>query len=214
MRWHCPPNTGFEIRALAVWGRARYLPVTEVPPILSFTRGWGRNSFVSFKPPRPGTEPRTLAWKAAVLTTTIGPPPQVNKRSLDHRCALKTRPNRSCRWDSSIKIVWLFLMGTAQSSSLGQSEASAYHRSLAVSSTTISYSVYVNILRVCLRFKPHWMFQIYKYVIQGREELTSCSSLINSHLFPLLDVLDKLWISHLDSQSDVYRISSWRPVII
>ena len=31
--------------------------------------------FVSFKPPRPGTEPRTLTWKAAVLTTTLGPPP-------------------------------------------------------------------------------------------------------------------------------------------
>ena len=31
--------------------------------------------FVSFKPPRPGTEPRTLAWKVAVLTTTLGPPP-------------------------------------------------------------------------------------------------------------------------------------------
>ena len=29
-----------------------------------------------FKPPRPGTEPRTLAWKAAVLTTTLGPPPR------------------------------------------------------------------------------------------------------------------------------------------
>ena len=29
--------------------------------------------FVSFKPPSPGTEPRTLAWKAAVLTTTLGP---------------------------------------------------------------------------------------------------------------------------------------------
>ena len=45
------------------------------PTILSFTRGWGRNIFVSCKPPRPGTEPRTLAWKAAVLTTTLGPPP-------------------------------------------------------------------------------------------------------------------------------------------
>ena len=31
--------------------------------------------FVSFKPPRPGAEPPTLAWKAAVLTTTLGPPP-------------------------------------------------------------------------------------------------------------------------------------------
>ena len=47
----------------------------RLPTILAFTRGWGRNNFVSFKPPRPGTEPRTLAWKAAVLTTTLGPPP-------------------------------------------------------------------------------------------------------------------------------------------
>ena len=49
----------------------------RLPTILTFTRGWGRNNFVSFKPPRPGTEPRTLAWKAAVLTTTLGPPPCV-----------------------------------------------------------------------------------------------------------------------------------------
>ena len=52
--------------------RSRRLPI-----ILTFTRGWGRNIFVSFKPPRPGTEPRTLAWKAAVLTTTLGPPPTI-----------------------------------------------------------------------------------------------------------------------------------------
>ena len=31
----------------------------RLPTILTFTRGWGRNIFVSFKPPRPGTEPRT-----------------------------------------------------------------------------------------------------------------------------------------------------------
>ena len=53
----------------------------RLPTILTFTRGWGRNSFVSFKPPRPGTEPRTLAWKAAVLTTTLGPPPNWSRRS-------------------------------------------------------------------------------------------------------------------------------------
>ena len=48
----------------------------RLPAILTFTRGWGRNIFfVSFKPPRPGTELRTLAWKAAVLTTTLGSPP-------------------------------------------------------------------------------------------------------------------------------------------
>ena len=55
----------------------------RLPTILTFTRGWGRNIYVSFKPPRPGTEPRTLAWKAAVLTTTLGPP-----------------PSTSCKWPS------------------------------------------------------------------------------------------------------------------
>ena len=47
----------------------------KLPTILTFTRGWERNIFVPFKPPRPGTEPRTLALKAAVLTTTLGPHP-------------------------------------------------------------------------------------------------------------------------------------------
>ena len=50
----------------------------RLPTILTFARGWGRNIFVSLKPPRPGTEPRTLAWKAAVLTTTLGPPPYIH----------------------------------------------------------------------------------------------------------------------------------------
>ena len=39
--------------------------------LLSLTSGWGKNIFVSFKPTRPGNEPR----KAAVLTTALGPPP-------------------------------------------------------------------------------------------------------------------------------------------
>ena len=46
--------------------------------ILSFTSVWGRNMFVFFKPQRPENEPRTLAWKAAVLTTTWGPRPFLN----------------------------------------------------------------------------------------------------------------------------------------
>ena len=61
----------------------------RLPTILTFTRGWGRNNFVSFKPPRPGTEPRTLAWKATVLTTTLGPPPRprptISHNRLDNR---------------------------------------------------------------------------------------------------------------------------------
>ena len=54
----------------------------RLPTILTFTRGWGRNLFVSFKPPRPGTEPRSLAWKAAVLTTTLGPPPDSSRNNV------------------------------------------------------------------------------------------------------------------------------------
>ena len=63
----------------------------RLPTILTFTRGWGRNNFVSFKPPRPGTEPRTLAWKAAVLTNTLGPPPKMVKKHSD----------RDEKWDTA-----------------------------------------------------------------------------------------------------------------
>ena len=31
VRWHCPPDTRFENKILEVWGRARYLSVTEAP---------------------------------------------------------------------------------------------------------------------------------------------------------------------------------------
>ena len=56
-------------------GRARYLSVTESPHNTEFFYEWmGKKHFVSLKPPRLGNEPRTLAWKAAVLTTTLGPP--------------------------------------------------------------------------------------------------------------------------------------------
>ena len=48
----------------------------RLPTILSFRSGWGRNIFVSLKPPKPGNEPRTLAWKEVVLITTLRPPPQ------------------------------------------------------------------------------------------------------------------------------------------
>ena len=39
----------------------------RLPAMLTFTRGWGRNIFVSFKPPSPGTEPRTLAWHRTIF---------------------------------------------------------------------------------------------------------------------------------------------------
>ena len=49
VRWHCPPDTGFEIRALAVWGRARYLSVTEAPHNTNFHTWMGKKQFCFFQ---------------------------------------------------------------------------------------------------------------------------------------------------------------------
>ena len=49
LRWHCPPDTGFEIRALAVWGRARYLSVTEAPHNTDFHTWMGKKHFCFFE---------------------------------------------------------------------------------------------------------------------------------------------------------------------
>ena len=76
LRWHCPPDTGFEIRALAVWDRARYLAVTEAPHNTDFHTWMGKKHFL-FLSNRRDREPNPELWreKAAVLTTTLGPPP-------------------------------------------------------------------------------------------------------------------------------------------
>ena len=49
LRWHCPPDTEFEIRALAVWGRARYLSVTEAPHNTNFHTWMGKKHFCFFE---------------------------------------------------------------------------------------------------------------------------------------------------------------------
>ena len=49
LRWHCPPDTGFEIRALAVWGRACYLSVTEAPHNTDFHTWMGKKHFCFFQ---------------------------------------------------------------------------------------------------------------------------------------------------------------------
>ena len=49
MRWHCPPDTGCEIRALAVWGRARHLSVTEASYNTDFHTWMGKKHFCFFQ---------------------------------------------------------------------------------------------------------------------------------------------------------------------
>ena len=70
--WHCPPNTGFEIQTLEVWGRAR-LPLGHGGSPQYWVLGVdGEETFCFFQTADTGN--RTLARKAAVLTTTLGPP--------------------------------------------------------------------------------------------------------------------------------------------
>ena len=77
LRWHCPPDTGFEIRALAVWGRARYLSVTEAPHNTDFHTWMGKKHFCFFQTAETGNRTPNPGWKEAVLTTTLGPPPNI-----------------------------------------------------------------------------------------------------------------------------------------
>ena len=73
MRWHCPPDTGFGVRALAVWARARYFSVTESPHNIEFL--WV-SGVVSLKlGGQSGVRTRDLRLsKQAALTTVLGPP--------------------------------------------------------------------------------------------------------------------------------------------
>ena len=61
MRWHCPPGTEFEIRALVVWGRARYFSVTDTIVNLYEWRNilffWNLNG-------RRGSNPRSPTFQA------------------------------------------------------------------------------------------------------------------------------------------------------
>ena len=112
LRWHCPPDIGFEIEPWRSEAEHATSRSQRLPTIQTFTRGWGRTIFVSIKPPRLGTEPRTLAWKAAVLTTTLGPPPTgptaadnlINEDAVDP-ALIRHRVNVWC-WLSGASELW------------------------------------------------------------------------------------------------------------
>ena len=42
VKWHCPPDTRLEIQTLEVWGRARYVSVTEAPHNTEFYESMGK----------------------------------------------------------------------------------------------------------------------------------------------------------------------------
>ena len=63
MRCHCPPDTGFTIRTLAVWGRARYLSVTEALRNIESLRVSREERFF-FEMPERGLRPRPPTFRA------------------------------------------------------------------------------------------------------------------------------------------------------
>ena len=50
----------------------------------------GEETYVSFKLLRPGNESRTLAWKAAMLTTTLGLPPNNDVKETEGMFCLRS----------------------------------------------------------------------------------------------------------------------------
>ena len=66
IRWHCPPDTGFWVRALAVWARARYFSVTEAPHNIEFLWVSGEETFCFLETWRSkwGSNPRSPTFQA------------------------------------------------------------------------------------------------------------------------------------------------------
>ena len=62
LRWHCPPDKGFENRALAVRGRARYLLITEATHNTDFPTWMGEEHFL-FLSHRRDREPNPGLWR-------------------------------------------------------------------------------------------------------------------------------------------------------
>ena len=91
--WHSPPDTEFEIQTLEVWGRARYLSVPEAPHNTEFHEWIGEKHFCFFQTAETG---KRTPWKAAVLTTTPGPPPKptINHNWVNVLCLLGNLSSR------------------------------------------------------------------------------------------------------------------------
>ena len=87
MRWHCPSDTGFEIRPLVVLGLARFFSVTEVPHNIESLRVSGEFFFVSLKlEGQSGLLTREFRLsKQEALTTEPGPRPS-SRKELDKCC--------------------------------------------------------------------------------------------------------------------------------
>ena len=83
LRWHCPPDTGFEIRALAVWGRARYLSVTEAPLNTNFHTWMGKKQFCFFQTAETGNRTPDSGVKGSGANHYPGAPARLIMTPID-----------------------------------------------------------------------------------------------------------------------------------
>ena len=76
MRWHFPTDTGFQIWALAVWCRSRYLLGTEAPHNIKSLRVSEEETFYFFETWRPewGSTPRSPTFQAGNFNHCIRAP--------------------------------------------------------------------------------------------------------------------------------------------
>ena len=101
LRWHCPPDAGFEIRSLAVWGRARYLSVTEAPHNTDFHTWMGKKQFCFFQTAETGNRTPDSSVKGSGANHYPRAPARVwNKTSIlllnVHQC--QCGPADTRRW--------------------------------------------------------------------------------------------------------------------
>ena len=96
MRWKCPPDTGFDIRALAVWSRVRYLSVTQASLNIESLRVNGGETFsISLKlEDQSGVRARDLRLSKQAASTTAPWPPLP-------RCDSIICANRKLTWKNS-----------------------------------------------------------------------------------------------------------------
>ena len=99
MRWHCPSDTGFEIRFLAVWGRARYLSVTEAPHNTDFHTWMGEKQFLFLSNRTPN-----FGVKGSGAYYYPRAPPPYSSRNW---------PKCTCSWSQVTKFIscWIGLAG-------------------------------------------------------------------------------------------------------
>ena len=113
VRWHCPPDTGFEIRALAVWGRARYLSVTEAPHNTAFHTWMGKKHFCFLQTAETGNRTPDSSVKGSSANHYPRAPAQRRYTVLNFLNSALTWSHSHIEKGKTMLFLWKPYMGTA-----------------------------------------------------------------------------------------------------